>query len=747
MLRRRPLLALCFFLAACAPPSDRSDAQDDLLASPSRQIGIGVLAPKSWDGTALFADVVRHGGAGAADGVALDAEGWPLGAGFIQVPPLPLGTYQIVVDGRVPRFGGNFVPKSSIIYHPETNTTTADYVNTSTKGLRLGVPEGHRLPSDGDANTGFTRFRMYRPGLPADGSAVYNPKFLALLKDVRVLRSMDWVETNQNLDRSWDQRPLPTWAGSHSHERTFDAHLPGEIVTPGSRQETLIKVLSRSYSAGASWEDLIGLANALSADLWVNVPFGVDDDYVRKLALLLRNGSDGVEPYSSAVAAPKYPALRAGLKIYVELGNECWNISPAFMCWRQEVLSWYRAKAKPEHPVNYPDALPENDNGEGQGRARVHLLRAAEVSLIFRQVFGDAAMMRRVRPVMESQVSTDPDLQKLVTPLSALLRWADAYFGRPESSEPHDPSYYWYGGGGAEYYPRLMCPDPDHPGQEVKCPLTSAQAEARRDEFFEKGSSDAYLEAWGDRVYADTVIGLAYGLRNTTYEGGPSVGGSILGNAQASDLTAQQKRVYNDDPRMVDLMSLHAQAYRRNGGALFVHYVAGGPASWEYVYANPATAELTPNQKIQGLAAEVALGASPITVGNLVPGTIPTLPEAPLRYPIIGTQPNQTLRSLSVSAAEPAPAKLNNSDLLVPIRLEAAASLALVLTVVGNRDIAAASLEVSVDGARVGTLDVPKAAAAERETAPLSLSLSRGFHVVRIRSLSGVAKVRAVALR
>lgn len=742
--------ALGLALMGCGQTPPTSDVEDGIQVALARSIGMGLLGPRTWDGTAAFVDVVRHSSVGAADGVQLDKDGWPLGAGFIGLPALPLGTYRIVVDGRVPRFGSDRVPKDSVVYHPESNSTTADYVNTSTKSTRLGVPEGHRLPSDGETNTGFRNLRLYRPGAPTDGSLVYNPKLLELLQDVRVLRSMDWVETNQNLDRSWGQRPLPTWAGARSHERSYDAHRPGEVVTPGSRQESLINVLSRSYSSGAAWEDIVGLANAMNADLWVNVPFGVDDEYVRKLAQLIRFGSDGVEPYTGPQAAPRYAPLKATSKIYVELGNECWNAAPSFMCWRFQILEWYRQRGKGDSPVNYPDALSVENAGESQGRARVHALRSAEVSLIFRSVFGDAAMMRRVRPVLESQSSTSPDLQRMNTSLAELLRWADGYFNRPNvagSLAPRAPAYFWFGGGGAEYYPRLMCPDAAHPGQEVKCPLTRGDGDLRRDEFFEKGTSEAYLSSFGDRVYADSVVALAYGLRNTTYEGGPSVGGSILGNELQGDLTTAQKRAYNSDPRIVDLMSLHAQAYRQNGGSLFVHYVAGGPASWEHVYTHEKTAELTANQKILGLAAENTLAGTTITAGNLVPATIPTLPSIPLRHPIIGTQPNETLRSLTVAPQDAPPAKLTNSDLLVPIRVASPGALALELTVVGTRTVPAAQLEVSVDGATVGVVEVPQTAATVLRTAPLSVSFSGGFHVVRVRGLLGTARVQAVSLR
>ncbi len=53
-----------------------------------------------------------------------------------------------------------------------------------------------------------------------------------------------------------------------------------------------------------------------------NIPAAADDDYVRKVALALRYGTDGTNPYPGPQAHPAYPPLDPALRIYLEYANE-----------------------------------------------------------------------------------------------------------------------------------------------------------------------------------------------------------------------------------------------------------------------------------------------------------------------------------------------------------------------------------------------------------------------------------------
>ena len=96
---------------------------------------------------------------------------------------------------------------------------------------------------------------------------------------------MDFVQTNNNPVVNWSDRTQPTDATQT------------KVAVPGDLQA----------SKGIAWEYAIDLANAVHKDVWVNIPIGATDDYVRNLAAMLRD------------------RLAPDLNIYVEYSNEVWN--------------------------------------------------------------------------------------------------------------------------------------------------------------------------------------------------------------------------------------------------------------------------------------------------------------------------------------------------------------------------------------------------------------------------------------
>jgi hypothetical protein len=108
------------------------------------------------------------------------------------------------------------------------------------------------------------------------GGAVFRPDFIASLRSFRVLRFMDWLDTNDSSLKNWNDRPLLTDAGYGT-------------------------------ARGVPLEICLELANAVDADPWVNVPIQATDDYIRQMATLVRD------------------TLHPGLDVYVELSNEVWN--------------------------------------------------------------------------------------------------------------------------------------------------------------------------------------------------------------------------------------------------------------------------------------------------------------------------------------------------------------------------------------------------------------------------------------
>lgn len=103
-----------------------------------------------------------------------------------------------------------------------------------------------------------------------------DPLFVAALRGFKVIRFMDWQNTNQNAPVTWATR-----------------HLPSAIDT--TRRD------------GVAIEDMIALAKDAGTDAWFNMPYNGDDDYYERFARLVHDS---------------LPADRA---VYVELGNEVWN--------------------------------------------------------------------------------------------------------------------------------------------------------------------------------------------------------------------------------------------------------------------------------------------------------------------------------------------------------------------------------------------------------------------------------------
>lgn len=111
---------------------------------------------------------------------------------------------------------------------------------------------------------------------------LFNPKWLNLVQDMRVLRYMDWQFTNGSIERDWQQRSrlsTNTWG-----------------VT-----------LERKTQKGVPIDVMVQLANITGTDPWFNIPYHADDNFVQEFARYVRDHLD--------------PQLIA----YFEYSNEVWN--------------------------------------------------------------------------------------------------------------------------------------------------------------------------------------------------------------------------------------------------------------------------------------------------------------------------------------------------------------------------------------------------------------------------------------
>ncbi len=120
----------------------------------------------------------------------------------------------------------------------------------------------------------------------ADAGAVFNPDWIARVRDLRGVRFMDWMMTNGSPQVTWADRPLTT---------------DFSYVWRGVPAETMVR-----------------LANEIGADPWFTLPHRADDDYVARFAALVHAGLD--------------PRLR----VTAEWSNEVWNFIFPQAIWAQE---------------------------------------------------------------------------------------------------------------------------------------------------------------------------------------------------------------------------------------------------------------------------------------------------------------------------------------------------------------------------------------------------------------------------
>jgi hypothetical protein len=162
----------------------------------------------------------------------------------------------------------------------------------------------------------------------------FDPEFLASLKGFRVLRFMDWQNTNANEAGRWALRATPS----------------SQSIADGT---------------GASIEDMLAVAKAVGADPWLTIPWNADADYVRRFAQLV------------------HAALPANRHVYVEVANEVWNQ-------RFPVSKQAAAEAR-------ASGLGGEGERGGAPRMQRYAERVVEVMTIWEQVFaGDPQRLVRV---------------------------------------------------------------------------------------------------------------------------------------------------------------------------------------------------------------------------------------------------------------------------------------------------------------------------------------------------------------
>jgi len=298
-----------------------------------------------------------------------------------------------------------------------------------------------------------TDIKWIRPGYDINDYPTFTKSYLAQFPGWNTFRFMDWFGTNGNTLVNWADHP---------------------------------SLLDAQNIRGYAYDFAIELCNTLNTNAWINIPSNATDDYVTQMATLFKN------------------KLNPNLILYVEYSNELWNfIFPQ--------AHWSLSLAEEEVAANASSNLNwDNGNNKYYWAFRRQFTRPAEISKIFRSIYGDCAMGKTVRVVGAAQFVGPYMFQDG-------LNTVNRNYG--------DPSQYLSACAGAPYF------DLGPYGTSNNVTLDQVLEEfVITSQSFNK----TYLDGYGVCRY--------YGLDYISYEGGPATypatnpyGFRVAGNASMDD--------------------------------------------------------------------------------------------------------------------------------------------------------------------------------------------------------------------
>jgi lysophospholipase L1-like esterase len=363
-----------------------------------------------------------------------DTNGWPLSDGTVivwegRLGPTMAGHYLLQFKGRAQvRAGskagqfwvdgteyGDTLP-AEVGWDPAANMTTVILSLTNADILYLEFSDTRREPGD-TTPTGVCDVRLMRP-ISVGSTNFHTPGALF----------------GEDLKRALGRYHTVRWAVNHEKERIW-----AERVRPA--YSTHLGLGTKRF-----WEHMILLANETGKDLYACLPQGADDDYVLRVARMLRYGSDGVDPYATPQDDPVFPPLNPNLRVYLERSNEIWN-------WAGSQASESAAQGRTEVQNNTLNGQILNFDGlnpNGDNFSRWHALRTVQMSDLFRVVWGEAAMGDRIRFLLEYE---HDNVQNTA---GHALDFLDRFFNNADGGmhvpEPHPVKHYLWGGGASVHY-------------------------------------------------------------------------------------------------------------------------------------------------------------------------------------------------------------------------------------------------------------------------------------------------------
>ncbi|MGF1448591.1 MAG: carbohydrate-binding protein [Opitutales bacterium] len=371
---------------------------------------------------------------------------------------------------------------------------------------------------------------------------VFHPIYLDRLqdRDWGAIRYMNWHVTNASPQQDWVDRRRPT--------DTFQAGVINpRNPAPGSvlyyRNDGSPVFASDKRSTGVAYEYQVLLSNLTNNDIWVTIPHLATDDYIRKVARLIRYGSNGVNPYTSNQSNPVYPPLNANLKVYVEFSNEIWAGNNSF-----------------------PQGNWASDRASEQGisTAQFNARQFSRTWDIFEQVLGTSRVIRTAAVFTASENYTSS--------------FIDEFYNNSSLLEPEILSVTTYFGNGIQFWALDNVSLPGGSTPWTSSYWTGAQIEDDLDELYDvwmryvlagfgydgNTGRDNVAVSGGFRAYVRD-ISQQRNLPIVAYEGGPSIyTDGVDGGAPEDDSITLFMETMNRHPHFADVYRVHLnQAFER----------------------------------------------------------------------------------------------------------------------------------------------------------------------------------------
>lgn len=330
--------------------------------------------------------------------------------------------------------------------------------------------------------------KVFREG--ADQTQLLNKDFLEMIKGYNCYRFMELTGCNNSEEVEWKDRTLPN-----------------EIGQPH----------------GIAWEYVAEIANVTKADIWINIPHKATDDYIRKLAILMKE------------------KLKGNQNMYIEYSNELWNGMFKQSAYINQVVS----------ELNNAGNKKYSYSGDMYIWAqRYNADRCRDISNIFAEVWGKQEINKRVRVVIGGW--------------GAVFNHSNTHMDFLTKEYPDEPvSSYIYGIATGSYY-----------GEGNIADISTI------DGMFEAFNTDIANRERRYNYKKFKELASNYGIKNLIYEGGVDIYRNKY--LKATDTQISMREVFKDPRMETTVKSILSNWYEDSDDGLFMWYKASVNDVWGY---------------------------------------------------------------------------------------------------------------------------------------------------------------------